>query len=991
MSAQKNLPINPLKQHFTDTMFSNLMRNRIYQVLLITSTYDAFMLEDDGRVDEQIFMEYVSLNLRYPPQFILANSEEDALQVLSENNIDLIINMLSIEKPESFEFAQLIKDEYPEKPIVALTPFSREISMRFHKIGTEPYDYVFAWLGNTDILVAIIKLIEDKMNADYDIHDVGVQAIILVEDSIRFYSSYLPLIYKIIMRQSRRFMQEGLNDHQKTMRMRGRAKILLATSYEEATDLYEKYKHNLHGIISDMTYYHNGVKEKYAGFNLAKRIKAENRYMPFLIQSSDAENASYAKQAKVGFIHKHSKTLHRELKQFIENYFAFGDFIFVNPKTGHEVNRASDLKSIQNIILQIPDETLKYHLSRNHVSKWLNSRAIFPLASLFKQFTPEDFKNLDALRKFIFESIAAYRMNKGRGVIAQFNRENFDEYLTFTRIGAGSLGGKARGLAFLDSLVSRNKLTYKYSDVSIRIPRTLVLTTEVFDEFMEENDLFKVALSDSSDEEILQLFLKAHIPARIKEDLLTFAKIVKNPLAIRSSSLLEDSHYQPFAGIYSTYMVPCNVMNENEKIQSIIDAVKAVYASVYYKSSKAYMTATSHVIDEEKMGIVVQEAVGRKYDKYFYPSISGVGRSVNFYPIEPEKPEDGIVNIALGLGKHIVDGGNNLRFSPLHPKKILQLSSPDMALRETQKQFYALDISNPTFKAETDDSCNLVKLRIKTAENHGSLQQISSTYDFENNIITEGPHISGKKILTFANVLKYNTFPLSDIINDILNIGEREMSKGVEIEFAVELDHQKGKPGTFYILQIRPIVENQELLVEDLSKTKEEESIIYCKSALGNGQIKNIRHLIYIKPESFDSAKSKEIAEQVGELNEKMIDKNQNYVLIGPGRWGSSDPWLGIPVKWPQISMARLIIESGLENYRIDPSQGTHFFQNLTSFRVGYFTINPFIGDGHYALPYLNEMPAVFENEFIRMVQFEQDLKIKIDGKNKLGVVLKII
>jgi hypothetical protein len=989
MSEHKNVPVNPLKQNFTDTMFSNLMRNRIYQVLLITSTYDAFMLEDDGRVDEQIFMEYVSLNLRYPPQFILANSEEEALQVLSDNNIDLIINMLAIEKPESFDFARLIKDEYPEKPIVALTPFSREISMRFHKIGTEPYDYVFAWLGNTDILLAIIKLIEDKMNAEYDIHQVGVQAIILVEDSIRFYSSYLPLIYKIILSQSRRFMQEGLNDHQKMMRMRGRAKILLATSYEEATNLYEKYKDNLHGIISDMTYNHNGVKEKYAGFNLARRIKAENRYMPFLIQSSDAENEKYAKEAKVGFIHKHSKTLHRELKKFIVNYFAFGDFIFVNPKTGHEVNRASDLKSLQNIILQIPNETLLYHLSRHHVSKWLNSRAIFPLASLFKQFTPEDFKNLDSLRRFIFESIAAYRMNKGRGVIAQFNRENFDEYLTFTRIGAGSLGGKARGLAFLDSLVNRNKLTFKYPGVTVRIPRTLVLTTEVFDEFMEDNDLYKVALSDFSDTDILRNFLQARLPMRIHEDLLTFAKIVKNPLAIRSSSLLEDSHYQPFAGIYSTYMVPCSSMDESEKIKAISEAIKAVYASVYYKSSKAYMTATSHVIDEEKMGIVVQEAVGRRYGNYFYPSISGVGRSVNFYPIEPEKPEDGIVNVALGLGKYIVDGGNTLRFSPMHPQKILQLSSPTMALRETQKHFFALDVSKNVFTPETDDSCNLVKLRIKVAEENGSLQQISSTYDFQNNRISEGMHIQGKKIVTFANILKYNTFPLSDIIKDIMNIGEQEMSKGVEIEFAVEIDHQKGKPGTFYILQIRPIVENQELLTEDLSKIKEEESIIYCESALGNGSIKNIQHIVYVKPESFDASKSNVIAEQVGALNEKMIQRNKNYVLIGPGRWGSSDSWLGIPVKWPQISMARLIVESGLENYRIDPSQGTHFFQNLTSFRVGYFTINPFIKDGYYAIDYLNSLPAVFENEFIRMVAFEKPLKINLDAKNKLGVVMK--
>jgi hypothetical protein len=989
MLGNKTFPENLIQHNFMDTKFNNLMLNRIYQILLITSRYDAFMLESDGRVDEQIFMEYVSLNLRYPPHFILAHTEEEALDALENNSIDLIINMMAIEKPESFDFAQLIKDEYPEKPIVALTPITREISLRFHSLGTKPYDYVFAWLGNTDILVAIIKLIEDKMNAENDINEIGVQAIILVEDSIRFYSSYLPLIYRIILKQSRRFMQEGLNDHQKMMRMRGRAKILLATTYEEATDFYEKYKGNLHGIISDMSYTKSGKKDKYAGFNLAMKIKSENRFMPFLIQSSEASNEKYAKEAQVGFIYKHSETLNHDLRQFIENYFAFGDFIFIDPKTGIEVNRASDLKSLQKTILQIPDETLLYHLNRHHVSKWLNSRAIFPLASLLKKFNPSEFADLKELRKFIFDSIGAYRMNKGRGVIAQFNKENFDEYLTFTRIGSGSLGGKARGLAFLDNLISRNKLMHKYEGANIRIPRTLVLTTEVFDEFMESNGLLKSAVTDLSDKEVLNLFLQAQIPEKIQSDLLAFTRIVKNPLAIRSSSLLEDSHYQPFAGIYSTYMVPCSDQDEENKIKNISDAIKAVYASVYYKSSRDYMAATSHVIDEEKMGIIIQETVGRRYDQYFYPSISGVARSVNFYPIEPEKAEDGIASIALGLGKYIVDGGTSLRFSPIHPKKILQLSSTEMTLRETQKVFYALDLNNTHFTPETDDSTNLAKLRINVAEKNGSLQQISSTYDFQNNVISEGMYVEGKKVITFSNILKYKTFPLTDIIHDILHVGEKEMGKGVEIEFAVEIDHQKGKPGTFYILQIRPIVENQELLTDDLSKIEEKESIIICKSALGNGQIKQIHHLVYIKPDSFDSSRSEEIAEMVGKVNEQMIEEKSNYILIGPGRWGSSDPWLGIPVKWPQISMARLIVESGLENYRIDPSQGTHFFQNLTSFRVGYFTINPFIGDGYFDLEYLNRMEAVSENEYIRVVRFEKALEIKIDGKNKHGVVLK--
>ncbi len=988
MMSNNLLPTDPAQQNFTDTMFSNLMHNRIYQVLLIASSYDAFMLEDDGRIDEQIFMEYVSLNLRYPPQFILVSSEEEALQVLEKESIDLIINMLELGSASSFEFAKIIKGEYPEKPIVALTPFSREVSLRFEKYGTEAYDYIFAWLGNTDLLVAIIKLIEDKMNAEYDICEVGVQAIILVEDSVRFYSSYLPNIYKIIMSQSVRFMTEGLNDHQKMMRMRGRAKILLATTYEEASELYEKYSHNIHGVITDMTYTHNGVIEKFAGLNFARRIKKDNKYTPILIQSSDAKNEKYAKDIRVGFINKNSKTLNRELRKFIVNYFAFGDFIFVDPKTHGEVERASDLKSLQTKIFQIPDSSLTYHLNRNHITKWLKSRAIFPLASLFDRFKITDFGSLDEVRRFIFEGIAAYRTNKGRGVIAQFNRENFDEYLTFTRIGSGSLGGKARGLAFLDSLIKRNHLSNKYADTQIRIPKTLVLTTEIFDEFMDENDLYKVALSDSSDDDILNHFLDAHIPMRIQEDLLTFIKIIKNPVAVRSSSLLEDSHYQPFAGIYSTYMIPCTRSSESEKIKAISSAIKAVYASAFYKASKAYMSATSNVIDEEKMAIIVQEAVGRSYGDHFYPSISGVGRSINFYPIEPEQPEDGIVNIALGLGKYIVDGGMNFRFSPHHPKKILQLSSPEMALRETQKHFYALDLTKGVFKMGTDDSGNLLKLRLKVAEEDGTLKQISSTFDLQNHVIREGTYAKGKKIVTFSNVLKYNTFPLSKILIDLLETGEKEMSKPVEIEFAVELDNDKGRPGTFYILQIRPIVENQEELDEDISNVEQNETLIYSKSALGNGKIEGIKDIIYVKPESFDAAKTDQIAKMVGDINDQMIKEERNYVLVGPGRWGSSDSWLGIPVKWPQISMARLIVESGLENYRIDPSQGTHFFQNLTSFRVGYFTINPFIKDGHYDMDFLKAQEAVFENEFIRHIRFDSQLTIKIDGKNNTGLVM---
>lgn len=986
--------INAKTYYFNDTSFNNLMKKRIYHVLLISSNYDAFILEDDGRIDEQIFNEYVSLNLRYPPQFILASSEEKAFEILETENIDLIITTLSAEKKDTFEIAERIKDTYPDKPIIVLTPFSREVTLKIDQQDLSAIDYIFSWLGNADLLLAIIKLIEDKMNAEADIKNVGVQAIILVEDSIRFYSSYLPNIYKIIFKQSKTFMTEGLNEHQKMLRMRGRPKILLATNYEDALELYEKYKNNLLGIITDIKYKRNGVTDKTAGIKLCKRIKKNDKLVPILLQSSDIEFAKEAKQIKVGFLNKNSKALSLELRNFIMKYFAFGDFIFIDCETSKEICRAHSLKALQDIIFQVPDDSLIYHLQRNHISKWLNARAIFPLAELFKDITLEDFDDLDEVKRFIFDAIVNYRMSKGRGVIAEFYRDRFDEYLTFARIGDGSLGGKARGLAFLDSIIKRNHLWDKYEGVEITIPRTVVLCTDVFDEFMEINDLHKIALLKSSekqltDTEILEHFINAKLPLRIHKDLYTFLSCVKNPLAIRSSSLLEDSHYQPFAGIYSTYMVPNIKDNPTLMIDILSIAIKSVYASVYFKDSKAYMTATSNIIDEEKMGIVLQEVCGNKYNNRFYPIVSGVARSLNFYPIDQELSEDGIVNIALGLGKYIVDGGQSLRFSPKYPKKVLQLSSPDMALRETQKYFYALDLHPESFKPNINDSSNLHKLRISEAEKDNSLRYVASTYDFNNNVLRDGYSDEGKKIITFLNILKHNVFPLAKILEMILKIGQKEMGNPIEIEFAVDPEKSKDKMQKFSLLQIRPIVDNLESINSNLEDVSEEETIIYSNSALGNGIVEDIYDFVYVKPETFNAAKNPEIAEKVSQINDIFLKNNKNFVLVGPGRWGSTDTWLGIPVKWPQISAARVIVESGLENYRIDPSQGTHFFQNLTSFRVGYFTINPFINDGFYNLGFLSKLKAIFEDEYIRHIRFNKPLRIEIDGKKSKGVIFK--
>lgn len=978
----------PKQYVFKDLSFRKLMSNRIYKVLILCSTYDYFLLEEDGRIDEQIFNEYVSLNLRYPPQFVQASNSAEALEVLKTEKIDLVIAMLSLGGVDTFKFAKEIKSMYPEKPIVVLTPFSREVSIRLSRVDLTNIDYVFCWLGNADILLAIIKLIEDGMNVEKDVNDVGVQVIMLVEDSVRYYSSYLPELYRVIFKQSKEFTVESLNEHQKTLRMRGRPKILLATSYNQALEYFEKYKKNMLGIISDMSFKIDGVRDQMAGLKLFKEVRNIDPYIPFLMQSSEILNKKIADKEGVPFIHKYSKNISHELRNYVRESLSFGDFKVIDPTTKEVLYKIANLKELQSRLFDIPDDSFEYHINKNDMSKWLLARAHFILGDFFRDIRREHFKNLNEVRKLMFETIDNYRKMKGRGIIAKFYKETFDEYLTFSRIGEGSLGGKARGLAFIDSLIKQNKVFESFENVDITIPRTVVLSTDVFDEFMEENNLYKVALSDASDEEILKEFVNSRLPYRINADLYTFISFAKNPVAVRSSSLLEDSHYQPFAGVYSTYMIP-RIDSDAIMIEKLGQAIKSVYASVYFKGSKSYMSATRNVIDEEKMGIVLQEVTGQRSGDKFYPTLSGVARSINFYPIAPEKPEDGIANIALGLGKYIVDGGVTLRFSPKYPQKVLQLSSTSMALRETQKTFYALDLDTKKIEASTDDGMNLLKLRISEAEKDGRINHIASTYDMENDNITSGIFNDGRRLITFSNVLNYDVFPLAKILDTILKVGQKAMNNPVEIEFAVNLSSNPDEKNVFNLLQIRPIVDNDEHFTENLEIVPLEETIIYSKSALGNGIIKNVHDFVYVKPESFDASKTKEIVNSIEKINDKFVSEKKYYALVGPGRWGSSDPWLGIPVKWAQISAARVIIESGLEHYRIDPSQGTHFFQNLTSFRVGYFTINPFIKDGFYDIDFIKKQKTTYEDEYIRHVRFESPIVIKIDGEKSLAVILK--
>ena len=977
------LKLNQL--YFKDTQFVSLMTKRIFNVLLVANPYDAFMLEDDGRIDEKIFIEYMNLSLRYPPRFTQVSTEEDAWKQLGNTMFDLVICMPGSDNSDTFDIARQIKEKYPHIPLVVLTPFSHGIKERMEHEDLSIFEYVFCWLGNTDLLVSIIKLIEDKMNLEHDIKEVGVQMILLVEDSIRFYSSVLPNLYKFVLRQSQEFATEALNEHQRTLRMRGRPKIVLARSYEEAMDLYNKYQNNTLGIISDARYPREGKIDPHAGIRFLTEVRSRDPFIPLILQSAEVSNKEFALSCGAQFIDKNSKKMNIDLREAVSENFGFGDFIFRNPNTMEEVVRVHNLKELQNAIFSIPAESFLYHISRNHISRWLYSRAIFPVAEFLKQITWESLQDIDAHRQIIFEAIVKYRKMKNQGVVAVFQRDRFDRYSNFARIGDGSLGGKGRGLAFIDNMVKRHAEFEEFENASVVIPKTVVLCTDIFDEFMDMNQLYQVALSDADDETILRAFLRAKLPDRLVEDFFAFFDVVKSPIAIRSSSLLEDSHYQPFAGIYSTYMIPY-LTDKYEMLRMLSDAIKGVYASVYYKDSKAYMQATSNVIDQEKMAVILQEVVGTQYGDRFYPSISGVARSINYYPINDELAEEGTVSLALGLGKYIVDGGLTLRVCPYHPDKVLQTSEMEMTLRETQTRFYALDLKNMGQNFSLDDGFNLLKLPVKEAENDGSLNYIASTYDPYDMVIRDGIYPGGRKVITFANILQHDVFPLARILQLVQKYGQGEMRRPVEIEFAVNLNAAE-KKGVFYLLQIRPMVDMKADLNEDLDAIPEELLLLKSVNSLGQGIMDDIQDVIYVKTEGYSASNNQLIAYDIEKLNKRFLDEGKHYILIGPGRWGSSDTWLGIPVKWPNISAARVIVEAGLTNYRVDPSQGTHFFQNLTSFGVGYFTINAYMNDGLYNQELLNSMPAVEETKYLRWVHFDKPLAVKMNGKKKIGVV----
>ncbi len=960
-------------------MTETLMARRIRRILLVCNNYDNFSLEEDGRLDMRVSREYSELNLSGPPVFERVSTTREALQrAESGDRWDLVITMYNVGEVDVFDFAARMKVLSPETPVVLLTSFSREVWRQLESRDRSCMDYIFNWNGSTDLIIAIIKLLEDSMNAPVDILEGGVQAILLVEDSVRYYSTYLPLLYKLVLQQNADAILDAVNEDQQIFRKRARPKILMATNYDDAVALYGKYKENLLGVISDIGFvlhrYDKPADEKLdAGVDLCRLIRKEIPKMPILMQSSQESMRTVAESIGAGFLMKRSKTLTHDLGEYIGREFGFGDFVVTNAR-GRESARARNLQGAEEIIATIPEPQLEKLRSKNYVSRWLLARGIFKEGNALKNTT---FETTEKFREAAVRSIHSYRISQNLGVVARFDPATYNDTVWFSRFGEGSMGGKARGLAFLNQILEKHKLYHKWEDVHVMVPRTLVIATEYFDRFILENGLQYVINSDIQDSEILSEFVSSNLPMELTEALRSFIRVVRTPLAVRSSSKLEDSYYQPFAGVYSTYMIPA-VENEDQQLRLLSKAIKSVYASVYFAPSRGYITATGNVISEEKMAIIIQEICGSEQDGCFFPTLSGVARSVNFYPIGHERAEEGIAKIAYGLGKAVVDGEQVLRFSPQYPKHVLQTSTPDLAMRDTQQVMYALDLQPERFKTSLDDAVNLSRIPITECSRFPSFSKVVSTYDFENQRMVDSPIPEGPKVVSFAHILRYNTFPLAPIVKELLEVCTAEMKSSVEIEFAAE-----PSTGIFNALQIRPISSDSLKADVDWRSIDTEGAFVNSSSALGTGWVEGIQDIIYLKADVFDKMKTREMAAELRDLNARMRTEGRQYILIGYGRWGSSIPTLGVPVVWSDISETKVLVECSLPDFRVDPSQGTHFFQNLTSFNAGYVNVDPYTRQGDSLdLSVLDALPAQEETPWMRLVHLEKPISACVDGRS---------
>lgn len=966
--------------------FESLMKYQVQDILLVASLYDSFTLEEGGRLTELILTEYRDLNLGQAPVVTRSTSGEDALEQLRSRNFDLIITLIRIGELDVVEFARQAKAAQPGIPVVALGYSLRELEQVL-EIPDSPIDRFFVWTGEVMLLVAIIKYIEDLRNVEEDTRNSDVRTIILIEDSVRFYSAYLPLIYTELVRQTADLLTEGINLSQKLMRLRARPKILFATTFEEAWEYYDRYRSFMLGAICDARFHWKGEKRDKAGLEFIRRMKEDDPQMPAVLQSSDLENEPLAGAIGASFIHKDSHSLLTDLRRFMRSNFGFGDFVFCLPD-GREVGRASDMRAFIREMERVPDESLMFHAAHDHFSNWLRARTMFTLARMIKSIKTTQFGSVVALRRSLMKTVLQYHEESLSGHVADFSNKNFDRRSEFTRIGLGSMGGKARGLAFMNHILSSYQIQDRFPGTVVKVPSSAVVATDVFDAFLDQGELRDLAITETHDDNIVEAFLTAKLPGEILGNLRHFLDQVRYPLAVRSSSILEDTHAQSFAGVYDTYMIPNNHQDLAVRLDQLCDAIKLVYASTFFQSAKAYLKATSNRVEEEKMAVVVQQMVGRKYDRYVYPGFAGVVQSTDHYATGEMHPEDGVALVALGLGKTVIEGGRCLRFSPRAPTRLMQFATVEDTLENSQRRFLALDVSDPEVYPVAHEDGKLVWLELKEAEGHGTLQPVGSVYSPENDAVYDGINRKGTRLVTFAHVLKSGVFPLAEILTFLMDLGRRCMSCPIEIEFAV-ICHEGDRADEFCLLQIRPLAADREVQSLNPALFRAPDALVATEVALGNGRYRGIRDVVYTPPDRFSRGRTREIAREVGELNRKLLAENRPFLLIGPGRWGSADRWLGVPVQWADISGASVIVESDLDDFKVTPSQGTHFFQNLISFQVGYLTVNQTSGGGRLDWKWLDAQPPVAETKLLRHIRLEKSLGVFIDGLTGRGLVLK--
>lgn len=980
----ENLVVNRLDN------FQKLMRHKTREILLVSSLYDNYLFEEDGRLYELVREEYRILNLSQAPEITHVTTGEEALGLFDEVTFDMIITTMHIEDMHVIKLAQKIKAKGIDTPIILLAYDNKERKELTSNYDISIFDRIFIWQGDYKLLIAITKYSEDKLNADNDILSAGVQAIILVEDNIKFYSSYLPIIYTEIFNQSLRLISEGVNLTHKFMRMRARPKILLCTNYEEAWNYYEKYKESVLGVITDMNFKKDGIKDPEAGLKFALAVKENHKDIPILLQSSNPDFDSIAREIGASFIQKNSPRLLHELREFMMDRFGFGDFIFRTPD-GKEVGRAHNLISLEEQLRIVPTESILFHAERNHFSNWLKARTEFWLAYRLRPRKVTDFKSVEDLRQELISSLKLYQTIRQRGVITDFNKDLFDPINSFARMGGGSLGGKARGLGFINTLINNYNVRNRFEEVEITVPSAVVIATDAFDQFIEKNHLENIALNEPDDKVIIKRFLEAEFfPFDILKKLLDFLEIVKEPLAVRSSSLLEDSQFQPFAGVYETYMLPNNNPDINIRLQELLECIKCVYASTFCKAARDYMKVTSYRLEEEKMAVIIQQLVGASHEERFYPDFAGVAKSFNFYPVPPQKSTDGIALAALGLGKTVVDGGNCVRFCPKYPRHLLQFFSTRETIKNAQQYFYALNLNGKLNHTSDDNPEDLVvKYELVISEKDQTLNLVGSTYSAENDSVYDGISRKGSRVVTFAPVLKHNAFPLAEILDLLLELGTWGMGAPVEIEFAVNMTVPPGKPKEFAMLQMRPLVISRELEELEVDNAEKEDLICQSSQVLGNGAINDVYDIVVVDIQKFDRGKSRDVAFEVSQFNSELLSLKKPYILIGVGRWGSLDHWLGIPVSWDQISGASVIVESGFKDFNVTPSQGSHFFQNITSFKVGYFSVNELDNLGFVDWDWLSLQPAVRELKYTKHLTFDKPLGVRINGQQNKGIILK--